>query len=65
MHKLDRYPFRKMRKSQEQYPYKNEILHNFHLIFFFCDGYFKVLQIGGFNSFTIMHITEKPMAQFS
>ena len=30
-HKLDRYPFRKM---------KNQILHNFHLnVFFFYDGY--------------------------
>ena len=33
-HKLDSYSFRKTRKSQEQYPYENQILHNFHLIFF-------------------------------
>ena len=29
------YPFRKMIKSQEQYPYLNKILHNYHLIFFY------------------------------
>ena len=36
-HKLDRYPFGKLRKSQEQYPYWNQILHGFKL--FFYDGY--------------------------
>ena len=29
-----RYLFRKMKKSLEQYPFKNQILHNFHFIFF-------------------------------
>ena len=33
-HKLDRYPFRKMRQSQEKYPFYRKILHNFLLIFF-------------------------------
>ena len=33
-HKLDHYLFRKMRKLQEQYPYWNQTLHNFQLIFF-------------------------------
>ena len=29
------YPFRKMRKSQEQYPFLSQTLHYFDLIFFF------------------------------
>ena len=33
------YPFRKMRKSQEQYPFYNQILHNFHVHFFYYDRY--------------------------
>ena len=28
------YPFRKIRKLQEQYPYLSQIIYNFHLIFF-------------------------------
>ena len=34
VHKLDHYLFRKMRKSQEQDPFYNQILHNFNIIFF-------------------------------
>ena len=40
-HKLDHYPFRKMRKSQEQYPFKIQIQHDFHLkVFSMIDIFF-------------------------
>ena len=47
VHKLDRYLYRKMRKSQEQYPLKNQILHNFHLNIFFCISDIKIFTYGG------------------
>ena len=42
-----RYPFRKMRKSQEQHPYKNQILHNFNLICFISMMDIKHFKYGG------------------
>ena len=44
-YKLDRYPFGKMKKSQEQYQWKNKILPNFR--FFFLWWISKILNMGG------------------
>ena len=41
------YPFRKIRKSLEQYPYKNKILHNFHLNVFFSTMDINFFTNGG------------------
>ena len=37
-----RYPFRKMRKSQEQYQYYDQIWNKFLFRFFFYDEYYKI-----------------------
>ena len=44
------YPFIKMRKSQEQYPYQNQISNNFYLNFLFDDGYLKFSLLEGAES---------------
>ena len=46
--KLELYPFRKLRKSQEQYPYQNQILHYFHLFFF------PVMDINSFTNWGVV-----------